>query len=130
MAHRLTPSERKELAPVVAASNARARRDWAAAERAAADGRRAGAGREGFRLSHRIPRASFLRAMAQEGREALQPGSSYMRDMERRIPWLGDPHDRPPPAHRPNLFFRDGRWLRADGTEVPKTDKQPWWCHA
>jgi len=62
------------------------------------------------------------------GLDAMRPSSDYFRDMVRRHPELGDPHDLQGSGLKPTLFFRDGKWYRADGTEVPKTTAAPWWC--
>lgn len=62
------------------------------------------------------------------GLDAMRPSSDYFKDMVRRHPELGDPHDLQGSGLKPTLFFRDGRWFRADGTEVPKAQGLPWWC--
>jgi hypothetical protein len=64
------------------------------------------------------------------GLDAMRPSSDYFRDMVRRHPELGDPHDLQGSGLKPTLFFRDGKWYRADGTEVPKSGAQPWWATA
>lgn len=62
------------------------------------------------------------------GLDAMRPSSDYFKDMVRRHPELGDPHDLQGSGLKPTLFFRDGRWFRSDGTEVPKAQGLPWWC--
>ncbi|MBR1609623.1 MAG: hypothetical protein IJ678_08430 [Kiritimatiellae bacterium] len=88
------------------------------------------------RIPHyQMDAAVYWNGVAQNGVEAMQPSSDFMRDMKRRHLWIGDPHDRPGSAHKPNLVFRHGRWWRKvpgkdDWTlEPPRpAGKKPWWC--
>ena len=54
----------------------------------------------------------YVRGCAAEGAEAMEPRSSYMRDMVKRFPWMGDPHDQFQPEFKATSFFRDGKWWR------------------
>ena len=60
------------------------------------------------------------------GLDAMRPSSDYFKDMVRRHPELGDPHDVQPSPHKATLFFVDGKWVRRDGTVVEKATA-PWW---
>ena len=86
------------------------------------------------RIPHyQMDAAVYWNGVAQNGIEAMRPGSDFMRDMQRRHPWIGDPHDAPGSAFRPNLFFRGGVWFRRipgtnDYEREARSGKAPWWC--
>lgn len=64
------------------------------------------------------------------GLDAMRPSSDYFKDMVRRHPELGDPHDiQPSPYGRPTATFVPGvGWVRRDGTVAPKAAR-PWWAN-
>ena len=107
---------------------ARVRAGWDAARRMAKKRQNEPKGR--FAHYH-IPTDLFWQGVRNGGGlDAMRPSSDYFRDMVRRHPELGDPHDKQGSGLKPTLFFRDGKWYRADGTEVPKSGAQPWWATA
>ena len=104
----------------------RVRAGWDAARRMAKKRQNEPKGR--FAHYH-IPTDIFWQGVQNGGGlDAMRPSSDYFKDMVRRHPELGDPHDLQGSGLKPTLFFRDGKWYRADGTEVPKTTAEPWWC--
>lgn len=104
----------------------RVRAGWDAARRMA---RRRRDEPKGAFPHYHIPTDIFWQGVANGGGlDAMRPSSDYFKDMVRRHPELGDPHDLQGSGLKPTLFFRDGKWYRADGTEVPKTTAEPWWC--
>lgn len=104
----------------------RVRAGWDAARRMA---RRRRDEPKGAWPHYHIPTDIFWQGVANGGGlDAMRPSSDYFKDMVRRHPELGDPHDLQGSGLKPTLFFRDGKWYRADGTEVPKTTAEPWWC--
>ena len=106
----------------------RVRAGWEAARRMAKQRQNEPKGRCAH---YHIPTDIFWQGVRNGGGlDAMRPSSDYFRDMVRRHPELGDPHDLQGSGLKPTLFFRDGKWYRADGTEVPKSGAQPWWATA
>ena len=97
--------------PLVAQAEARRRAGWVAAQKRAQAFRNAPAGgkvRHGGSMSIQ----DYVRGCAAEGAEAMEPRSGCMRDMVKRFPWMGDPHDQFQPEFKATSFFRDGKWWR------------------
>ena len=102
----------------------RVRAGWEAARRLAKRRQNEPKGR--FAHYH-IPTDIFWQGVQNGGGlDAMRPSSDYFKDMVRRHPELGDPHDIQPSPHKATLFFVDGKWVRRDGTVVPKAAR-PWW---
>jgi hypothetical protein len=118
----------KAVGMLEAERRSRVRAGWEAARRMAKKRQNEPKGR--FAHYH-IPTDIFWQGVRNGGGlDAMRPSSDYFRDMVRRHPELGDPHDLQGSGLKPTLFFRDGKWYRADGTEVPKSGAQPWWATA
>ena len=121
----------REAARLVAEEHAAALRAGVEKMQRAAQARR-GAPKGAF-PHYQMDGAVYWNGVMHEGLDAMRPGSDYMRDMQRRHPWIGDPHDAPPSPHRPNLIYRHGRWWRRipgrnDYEMEPASTRAPWWC--
>ncbi len=121
----------REAARLVAEEHAAALRAGVERMQRAAQARR-GAPKGAF-PHYQMDGAVYWNGVMHEGLDAMRPGSDYMRDMQRRHPWIGDPHDAPPSPHRPNLIYRHGRWWRRipgrnDYEMEPRSNRAPWWC--
>ena len=121
----------REVASLVAQEHSAALRRGVERMQRAAQARRGAP--KGAIPHYQMDSAVYWNGVMHEGLDAMRPGSDYMKDMQRRHPWIGDPHDAPGSAHRPNLVFRQGRWWRrVPGTRdyelEPKGAKAPWWC--
>ena len=104
---------------------ARVRRGWEMARRMAK--KRENEPKGAFPHYH-IPNDIFWQGVRNGGGlDAMRPGSRYFKDMMRRHPELGDPHDRQGSGLKATAFFVEGvGWVRRDGTVAPKAAK-PWW---
>jgi len=121
----------REVASLVAQEHSAALRRGVERMQRAAEARRGAP--KGAIPHYQMDGAVYWNGVMHEGLDAMRPGSDYMKDMQRRHPWIGDPHDAPGSAHKPNLVFRQGRWWRrVPGTRdyklEPKGAKAPWWC--
>lgn len=104
----------------------RVRAGWDAARRMA---RRRRDEPKGAFPHYHIPTDIFWQGVQNGGGlDAMRPSSDYFKDMVRRHPELGDPHDiQPSPYGRPTATFVPGvGWVRRDGTVAPKAAR-PWW---
>lgn len=105
---------------------ARVRRGWEMARRMAK--KREDEPKGAFPHYH-IPTDIFWQGVQNGGGlDAMRPSSDYFKDMVRRHPELGDPHDKQGSRLKPTHYFRNGKWYREDGTEEPKKPGLPWWC--
>lgn len=103
----------------------RVRAGWDAARRMAKKRQNEPKGR--FAHYH-IPTDIFWQGVQNGGGlDAMRPSSDYFKDMVRRHPELGDPHDiQPSPLKATATFVPGVGWVRRDGTVVPKAAR-PWW---